>query len=398
MKLRALFWNYMDDTWVSHIALSLAQHMRAPGFDMSLVSHASDPPGRREFTEDGVPPLLRRLVYRFDRRQRFVHYCTKRRFLRDVEGADAVYLWPGTPIDVYRAVQALSLPIIVERVNCHRIVQRRILGAEFARLGLDPEGHGVTRHLQVIEDAKMAAADCVFAPSPLVVQSLLEAGVPRTRIIPSSYGWSPERLRVGERARDKQRKFTVLFVGTLCIRKGAHRLLEAWAKADIDGELLLAGEISDLDSVPGIGDLLGRSDVKPLGYVKDIASVYAQADVFAFPSLEEGSPLVTYEAMAHGLPVLVSPMGGGAVVRDDVDGFVREPHDIDGQIAALRALARDADLRARLGRSARARAADFTWAAVGRRRREALLERFAGELVETGAAGRAPGDRREQSA
>jgi glycosyltransferase involved in cell wall biosynthesis len=130
-----------------------------------------------------------------------------------------------------------------------------------------------------------------------------------------------------------------------------------------------------------------------LGYVKDIASVYARADVFAFPSFEEGSPLVTYEAMAHGAAMLVSPMGAGALVREGREGLVREPGDVAGWVDALRTLARDPDLRARLGRAGRERAQEFTWAAVAGRRREALLERFAGELMaaagsaERGAAG-----------
>lgn len=375
MKLRALFSNYMDDTWVSHIALSVLGSMRGAGLEVSLVSHASDPPGRRDFTEDGVPPALRRLVYRFDRRQRLVHAWTKRRFLRGVPGTDAVYLWPDAPIEIYRAVRSLGVPIFNERVNCHRIVQRRVLCREFAELGLDPEAHAVSPLLQAREDAKLALCDYVFAPSPMVVDSLVEGGVPRQKIIASSYGWSPQRLRPPASPR-RDGRFTVVFVGTLCIRKGVHRLLRAWDEARIDGDLLLAGEIGDLGLVPGIDALLARPGVKQLGYVSDIGSVYAGADLFAFPSLEEGGPLVTYEAMACGLPTLVSPMGAGAVVRADRDGLVCEPVDHDGWVDALRRLAADRDLRRQLGDSGRQQVQQFTWEQVGARRRQAVLSRL----------------------
>ena len=82
--------------------------------------------------------------------------------------------------------------------------------------------------------------------------------------------------------------------------------------------------------------------------------------------------MVTYEAMGCGLPVITSPIGAGPA-RDGVDGFVIDPHDIDGWASALRRLAVDAELRQRMGEAARERAREFTWQKVARRRREALL-------------------------
>lgn len=377
MHLRTLFWNYMDDTWVSHIALSLVENMRGEGLDISLVSHASDPPGRREFTEDGVPPAFRGLVYRVDRGQRLVRALTRRRFLRGLANADAVYLWPSVPLDLFQQVRALGLPIVLERVNTHRIEQRRVLNREFAAVGLDPEAHGVSRELLAIEQKKLALTDWVCSPSPHVTASMVEGGFRREKIIETSYGWSPTRMQVRQ-PRRADGPFTVLFCGSLCIRKGVHRLLRAWAASGVEGRLQLMGGMADLQSVPGIEALLRRSDVELLGHVTDVAPIYANADVFAFASFEEGSPLVVYEAMAHGLPVLASPMGAGAIVRPDVDGWVREPDDFDGWVEALRRLAADAPLRQRLGAAARQRVQEFTWHEVGRRRRRALLERLAG--------------------
>jgi glycosyltransferase involved in cell wall biosynthesis len=167
----------------------------------------------------------------------------------------------------------------------------------------------------------------------------------------------------------------VLFVGFVCVRKGAHLLLDAWQRAGIRGQLVLCGAIE-----PGIArhsaDVLARPDVVHLPYVSDVSSVYRQADIFAFPSLEEGGPLVTYEAMAHGLAVVVSPMGAGAVLRDGIDGMILPAHDTDAWADALRRLAASPDLRSRLGASARARAAEFTWEKVAARRADSLLQRL----------------------
>jgi glycosyltransferase involved in cell wall biosynthesis len=86
--------------------------------------------------------------------------------------------------------------------------------------------------------------------------------------------------------------------------------------------------------------------------------------------------MVTYEAMAHGLPVLVSPMGAGAVARDGIDGFVIAPSDVDAMIDKLRKLASDVELRNALGEAARLQANRFTWEMAASRRSTEILERL----------------------
>ena len=94
--------------------------------------------------------------------------------------------------------------------------------------------------------------------------------------------------------------------------------------------------------------------------------------MFVFPSLEEGGPLVTYEALAAGLPAIVSPMGAGAVVRHEREGLVVDPHDTDALVAAMQHLIADATLRRIMGHNGIARAQQFTWEQVGQRRSRQL--------------------------
>jgi len=206
-----------------------------------------------------------------------------------------------------------------------------------------------------------------------VRRSLLDAGVPERKVLLSSYGWSPERMAAPAGAPREDGRPTFLFVGSICIRKGAHLLLDAWRAAGLDGRLLLAGAL--LPEVAQVaGPLLAAPGVTLLGHVREVAKVFAGADAFVFPTLEEGSPLVTYEALAHGLPVVTTPMGAGELVRDGVEGILCEPYDRDAWVSALRLLARDAPLRARLGAAARRRAEGFTWREVGARRRTLLMD------------------------
>ncbi|MGL6211839.1 MAG: glycosyltransferase, partial [Paracoccaceae bacterium] len=124
-------------------------------------------------------------------------------------------------------------------------------------------------------------------------------------------------------------------------------------------------------------DLLSSDRVEAVGFVKNVHTQFARADVFVIPSLEEGDPLVTYEAALHGLPILASRMGAGRM--GDTPGVMEiiDPTDTEAFADALERLASSADLRDSLGRAARKLVQDFSWSAVGARRAEALQARFA---------------------
>ena len=85
---------------------------------------------------------------------------------------------------------------------------------------------------------------------------------------------------------------------------------------------------------------------------------------------------MTYLALAAGLPCLVSTAAAGGIVDEGVHGFVRDPYDEVGWVAALRELAGDAELRARMGEAARQQAARYTWDRVAERRQEQLARVF----------------------
>jgi len=108
----------------------------------------------------------------------------------------------------------------------------------------------------------------------------------------------------------------------------------------------------------------GLPGVRLAGYAPDPISLYQQADVFAFPTIEEGSALVTYEALACGLPVITTP-NAGSVVRDRVEGSIVPIRDVDVLAAALERLRTDEQLRQEMGQAARKRAKEFTWQGYG---------------------------------
>lgn len=360
----------------SHICLSLCEHLRSPEVEVTLHAPAVSPGARRSFTRVAAPASLLRLAYRLDAEGRLPSALHRAAYRRALRRADLAYLWAATPEATYRDVADAGVPLCVERINCHRATARRILDEAYRRAGLPP-GHGITEEALAEERRKLARADWIFAPSPAVRRSLLDDGVPERKVLLASYGWSPERMAVAAPERRGDGPPTFLFAGTVCVRKGAHLLLDAWRAAGVAGRLALAGALLP-EVAQAAGDALRAPGVALLGHVPDVARVYAGAHAFAFPTLEEGSPLVSYEAMAHGLPVITTPMGAGELVRDGVEGLVCEPYDREAWVAAIRRLAGDPALRARLGAAARARAARFTWREVAARRRSQLLEALAG--------------------
>lgn len=97
-------------------------------------------------------------------------------------------------------------------------------------------------------------------------------------------------------------------------------------------------------------------------------ALYAGADIFVHPTRFEGSSLVTLEAMAHGLPVVATRAGGiPDKVEDGRSGVLVEPGDVEALASALLRVARDAELRKRMGAAAREKVEAFAWPRIADR-------------------------------
>ncbi|HAK07683.1 MAG TPA: glycosyl transferase, partial [Spartobacteria bacterium] len=106
------------------------------------------------------------------------------------------------------------------------------------------------------------------------------------------------------------------------------------------------------------------------GYLKgkELATAYASADVFAFPSTTDTFGNVIIEAQASGVPVIVSDSGGPKeLVEDNVNGLITKSHDVEDFSRAIRELVVDPARRERMGSRARQSVIDRTWPAAFRK-------------------------------
>jgi glycosyltransferase involved in cell wall biosynthesis len=196
-----------------------------------------------------------------------------------------------------------------------------------------------------------------------VAETELESGIragtcdpARSVVIPNAVSLDRPQRRHPERLDGPA---TVLAVGRLRAPKDFLTLVRAAALAPAGTlRVLIAGEGPDRPRLEAEIARLGMAGtVELLGEREDVAELLATADVFVLPSRSEGMPMSVLEAMAAGVPVVASRVGGvPELVRDGVTGTLVAAEDPGALAAALSALATDAGARARLGAAGRARA------------------------------------------
>lgn len=104
---------------------------------------------------------------------------------------------------------------------------------------------------------------------------------------------------------------------------------------------------------------LGKQ-VHLLGYRTDVYELYHAADIFVFPSCQEGLPVALMEAMASGLPVVVSRIRGNVdLIEEGKGGYLCEPDDVAGFISGIGDLVGDEESRIRFGEENRKKIAGF---------------------------------------
>jgi glycosyltransferase involved in cell wall biosynthesis len=208
-------------------------------------------------------------------------------------------------------------------------------------------------------EACLELVDCVVCPSSFVLQSLPSQYHFKSVVVP--FGADPVtdvRVVAATNEEEAGNKVQVLFAGNVNYRKGVSFLLGAWKKiAPANAELKLCGRIFREASE-------WRRDcpdtVRFEGFQSDLTPWWQTADIYVLPSLMEGSSKSVYEAMANGIPVVVSSHAG-SIIQDGIEGFVVPPADMETLQARLALLISDPVLRHKMGAAGKKTMRNYTW-------------------------------------
>lgn len=227
--------------------------------------------------------------------------------------------------------------------------------------------------------AMMREVDWVLAPSRFVEESFLSHGFSARQIFRNPYATDLSVFRPGS-PRPPDRPFTVINTGGLSLRKGTPYLLEALRvlRDNIPNlRILLTRQVSD-----SIQPILARYGDLPIEWSEtlppaSLAERLRTADLFILPSIEEGMARTALEAMACGLPVILTPNTGACdLVQEGVNGSIVPIRD-PAAIVASAHFWRDRILRdAGQGEIGQAHLSQLAFPAFGRRLEE-FLKRIA---------------------
>nr|WP_321403131.1 glycosyltransferase [uncultured Desulfobacter sp.] len=222
--------------------------------------------------------------------------------------------------------------------------------------------HGMTFKTKTIrrvifETVLYPLSSCNTAVSDSVIQHLTGA-----------LKWKPKRMRLIRNGIDVDRfratregmhdPITILAAGRLSKEKGFDVLIKALhllAERKRDFRCLIAGDGPEKAALLDLGQRLGLGErIEFLGYVRDISQLMKKGDLFVIPSHHEGLPLSLLEAMASGLPVIASAVGGIPALLMPDKGWVVPPANPEALADAIENAFNNPDTALGMGQRAQA--------------------------------------------
>lgn len=249
--------------------------------------------------------------------------------------------------------------------STHKIVNEEC--RRFPLWGESPFPPELSERYEVFTHDMLEDSDALFCPAPAVLEDVCSYDPSyRSKCVLVPYGSS---LRVTDEVDPVEQR--VLFAGTITVRKGPQ-----YVKAAADRLLreapgmrfVFAGSCSQAARTQLEGD-----NIEVLGHLSKLqmAEEFSKADVFVLPSLAEGSAGVVLEAMAAGVPVVVT-RSAGVDFADGGPGYIVLERDVDALVDRIRTITGDRELRQAMSRAAKARSQEYDF--------QAWREHFVGSL------------------
>jgi glycosyltransferase involved in cell wall biosynthesis len=313
-------------------------------------------------------------------------YVVSRRVEKLAGQIDVIHTWPDAALQTLKVARRLGIPTVLERPNAHTRYAYEAVEREAKRLGvvLPPDNeYAFKTDVLEREEEEYRLADYLLCPSDFVLQTFLDEGFKRQKLIRHQYGFDERSFHPDTSAkRDPQSGLTMLFVGDCAVRKGLHFALEAWldSGAQKRGTFLIAGKFLPAYA-ERLAPMLSHSSVRVLGFRNDVPDLMRKSDILVLPSIEEGFPLVCMDGMGSGCVPLVSEVCSG-ICRHMENALVHRIGDVKTLTGHIRMLDENRGLLQKLRESCLRSSQQLTWTSAGERLLEIYRQVAANDTAE----------------
>jgi glycosyltransferase involved in cell wall biosynthesis len=282
---------------------------------------------------------------------------------RKVKKDGVLLTWAWSGLNTIKAVKKGKGIAIVEECGSFSRFQNEILADEYMRLGLE-FNQSTPQFIVERQMEEALLADYLLCPSNHVANSFIQYGIPKEKCKIIPYGANIRQFKPVARERDK---FTILFVGTVGVRKGLFYLFQALEELHdkFDFECIIIGGLEDAFK-PVFEKYRHLFEYLPHVPHHDLVNYYNRASVFVFPSIDEGMALVQLEALACGVPVICTPNSGGdSVIEEGEEGYVVPIRNHEMIVERLKVLLENPALVKMMSQKARQKALQCSWETYG---------------------------------
>ena len=292
---------------------------------------------------------------------------------------DAVISYDNNSGTLFKNLEKTNIIRILDVSAANRLYMQKIYNEDAKMCGDFASLYGET---QLIRNKKLLKrykdeikyADYFLVGSQFVRKSLNFSGVKDEQIKIVPYGVDAHQFQFNLKKHTKNSDIKFLFVGNVSEIKGIYYLLEAFKQID-----------SPYVKLDIVGKYSGSEElIKPylpfcnfIGCVpkNTMPEIYKNADILVFPSLGEGFGLVTLEAMACGLPVIVSKnVGSSDVVTEGKNGFVIDIQSVEDIVNKVLWFTKNKSKIEQMSIAARETALKFSWESYENNLNDAVVE------------------------
>jgi len=277
-----------------------------------------------------------------------------------------IFFWT----DIFRTIKKIDPDIVHAQSLIFAIpalISKKFLKIPYVVWGQGSDIYIRNWFMKVVSKTIIKNADSALALTKSmreVMQAIYNCDIP---VVPNGIDIEDYSDRPDKQDSETPRK-RILFVGRLDPVKGVQYLLKAMkivSKVLPEAKLILVGDGEERENLESLTNTLGLSDrVDFVGRIshEEIPDYLYQADIFVLPSLSEGFPLVILEAMACGLPIVATRVGGVPdIIEDGVNGYLVESGDFQEMAKKIIFILENEPLKLLISKNNRIKVQEFEW-------------------------------------